>query len=313
MADPTGYISSFEPANGEEFDSGATVSIKVGGTVTLPGASTYTTWRLTVGFLYYNDETCLSSMFFFQTQTSSGDATPTTIELSPAVATVDDDAGYLVSATLTSEKRKQDGTYEPAIVLDQRDSSFRIGNAGCSLQVYFCLKSVPKKSSTSSSSGGSNPPEGCKAPTPKPGSKIYPGTYSVGLDYFMRVAGNANCTRKYYATFTVRISGPVNLEKVVATSRLNGTQPWKSYYGRIDQQLTKPGEYTVEAKLVAKRIDTNEPACIEEKTYAVYSWSFTVLGSSSSSSSSSSSGGSSSSNSRKSSSSSPPQSSSTNH
>ena len=205
MSEITGTLTEVQPVNGGRFAAGATVDASAKGEVTIPAAEggVQDDYRLSVTVSVYSEETC-----------STGDSTvgnsyteafaQETYQTSKASRDVSGDGGYLLTATLASEKKKPDGTFEPKVVLDTKTISFQVGNTGCSPQVYFCTEAA---ASNSSSSGGS-PDSGCTAPVPSPGSTIPPGNASVSCKVKFSVVGNALCTKKYRFVYKLEVSGP---------------------------------------------------------------------------------------------------------
>ncbi|MCG8653782.1 MAG: hypothetical protein MI861_28345 [Pirellulales bacterium] len=284
MAEITGSLISVSPSNGQQFAAGSSVNVKAKGKVTLPAAEggVQDEYRVTVKVSVYSEETCLTGE-----NSAGGNYTevfvPRTYTTSEASRTVTGDGGYTVTATLVSEKKKPDGTYEPKVTLDTKTIAFRIGNTGCSPQVHFCTADSP----AGSSSSGSSLTSGCTAPVPKPGSTIPPGNTRVSCKVKYAVVGSTTCTRKYKFVVKLEVSGPTTATFTDFTNTGPGLAS-----GSLTPHvalLMQPGDYTATVSMTAQRTDSSKPECSQVKSLGSYSWGWKVASPSSSSSNSPSS------------------------
>ncbi len=195
MAEISGSITLAEPEDNS--NSPVPTTIKFGSTVVTPAAvnGKQDEYRVTLRLLVFDYKDCTTASSataiiykeIFVEKTWVG---PTTTRDVAAAAQV------RATAILVSEKKDDDGTYEPEVVLDRRVISIMMGNpTGCAPYAYPCV-------------GVNDPVTGCATPTPAPGSTTTAAMVQIVHSVGIAVVGNGPCQRTYHFVAKWKLSGP---------------------------------------------------------------------------------------------------------
>lgn len=279
MVTVTGHIKDFTPANGSVTDS-PPVDSTADAELTIPGFGSDPnpkSYRLTITITVFDFSTCVTSIgsIFRAIYKQAFMAKTWTVRRATAPL---DEGRYLLTAMVESEEKKDDGTFEPAVLLDTQIHTVTIGDpAGCIPSVDFCSAvndSVP----------------GCTVPIPAPNEEVDEGLVGIQNKVYYRVTGDTGCTRKFQFHFKLHLTGPGHDNTLISEGTKPdspipaGTYSSVSLLGGV-ATLT-PGTYTATTSVTVQRTNSTNPDCNQITKYGAYSWPFTVKGKPSSSSSS---------------------------